>query len=767
MKKTILNIVVLLLIVSTTQAQNYKPNYLLTENAFISNNFIIQDSSGWFMRNQTSAISPVNFLANYKQHFGMGADDGFILKRTTNDDYPFMTAENKQTHERYNQTYKGVPVEFSEFFIHHKNNKVQTINCKVAEGLNMSVVPTLSEAQALTAAINFLGVNNVYAWQDTSWESDIKDLKEDSNATYFPSGILIISKINVDQNYNPSGFTLAWKFKIQSINPSFDITIYINAFNGAYIKQISNLYEGNTNLSYNYGNGVYIDTRWAGSINRHRLRSDDANEPRIWTKRIRQTSNGSIKPFGGDNYTNSSDWDDNWDNSKESETTPHWILTQTWKYFSEKFNFWGIDNLGTEINVLGGGNFENAFFSPPNLFIFGSTNQNHWGTKDVCSHEYTHGITFNTAGLVYQDESGALNESFSDIFGFEVERYLNGGIITNWDCNEDVKLLRHMNIPHSSPSISTIDPTPSCNYPSGHPSVYLGYNWYTGACDNGGVHNNSGVQNYWFYLLTSGSLGAANGTFNNINVDGIGADKARDITFYNLDNFIGNNSDYPAARLGSLNAANIIYNGICTNEYIQTNNAWAAVGLGSPILPLSVSGPSQIIHLGNGIVLGGYPIDYTAIGDRPPYTWIYNGPWSTSTNGGILNEIFSINNINGNYSFGTVQVNGKCESLSRIVKVFDFGGGNSTTSGGPDNGTIILSPNPTQGILGISINFPNSLPDANYNISMFDLNGALKFQQTYPYNEIENIDVSSFNAGVYILVAQEGNNLQSIRFIKE
>lgn len=54
----------------------------------------------------------------------MGNDDNFVLVKTTNDDYPFMEANRKMTHHRYNQTYKGMKVEYAELFLHHKNDSI-------------------------------------------------------------------------------------------------------------------------------------------------------------------------------------------------------------------------------------------------------------------------------------------------------------------------------------------------------------------------------------------------------------------------------------------------------------------------------------------------------------------------------------------------------------------------------------------------------------------------------------------------------------------
>lgn len=125
------------------KAQSYVPGYL-QDNSFIAENFAVIDSSGWFIALPESDISFTNFISQYKQYFGMGSDDGFTLTRTTNDDYPFMAQERRLTHHRFNQTYKGVPVEYAELFLHHKNDRIESVNCKLAESLNFSVTPAIT-----------------------------------------------------------------------------------------------------------------------------------------------------------------------------------------------------------------------------------------------------------------------------------------------------------------------------------------------------------------------------------------------------------------------------------------------------------------------------------------------------------------------------------------------------------------------------------------------------------------------------------------------
>src|SRR5262249_50111653 len=137
--------------------------------------------------------------------------------------------------------------------------------------------------------------------------------------------------------------------------------------------------------------------------------------------------------------------------------------------------------------------------------------------QDVDAHELTHAITERTAHLFYYMQSGALNESFSDIFGETVDQTFSDGAGDNddptvkWKIGEDLAggALRDMMDPTvfgdpgklSDPQFACIDPQE------------LGG-------DRGGIHHNSGVPNHAYALMADG------GAYNGITVTGIGLDKA-------------------------------------------------------------------------------------------------------------------------------------------------------------------------------------------------------------------------------------------------
>ncbi|WP_169577536.1 M4 family metallopeptidase [Sinimarinibacterium sp. CAU 1509] len=166
---------------------------------------------------------------------------------------------------------------------------------------------------------------------------------------------------------------------------------------------------------------------------------------------------------------------------------------------------------------------------------------------DVVSHEWSHAYTEYTHGLVYQYQSGALNESYSDIFGetydlvngiegplgvtlTEGEYYENGG--SRWVLGEDLSetaaalLLRDMWDPDNFSVHVPIVGIPAVTFAPSPGSVITSQNYYCGTGDGGGVHTNSGVPNHAYAMLVDGK------EFNGVTIPAIGMIKAAQIYFH-------------------------------------------------------------------------------------------------------------------------------------------------------------------------------------------------------------------------------------------
>jgi Zn-dependent metalloprotease len=190
----------------------------------------------------------------------------------------------------------------------------------------------------------------------------------------------------------------------------------------------------------------------------------------------------------------------------------------TFEFYRDVYERISIDGKGLELvsSVHYGNRYENAFWDGAQMVygdgggqLFNEGAFTH--ALDVIAHELTHGVTQYTAGLEYSKQSGALNESFSDVFGVLVKQYMAkqtadedeekwligaGALVPKWG-----KALRSMKAPGTAwqgdQQPATMDAyvdLPDDNNPTN---------------DNGGVHINSGIPNHAFYLAATALGGYA------------------------------------------------------------------------------------------------------------------------------------------------------------------------------------------------------------------------------------------------------------------
>ena len=183
-------------------------------------------------------------------------------------------------------------------------------------------------------------------------------------------------------------------------------------------------------------------------------------------------------------------------------------------FFLDVLNRDSIDNrkLDLLLNVHFGVDFNNAFWDGDEMtfgdgdgVIFTSFAQ----SLDVVAHELAHGVTQFTSGLIYENESGALNEHFSDVFGTAITQWANGESLddADWLIGDEImgpelygEALRSMRHPGTAYDNSILGKDPQ-------PHRYA--DRYTGSADNGGVHINSGIPNRAFYLAAT-EMGSTN-----------------------------------------------------------------------------------------------------------------------------------------------------------------------------------------------------------------------------------------------------------------
>ncbi len=271
----------------------------------------------------------------------------------------------------------------------------------------------------------------------------------------------------------------------------------------------------------------------------------------------------------------------------------HWGMEKTYDYYMDVFKRNSFDGKGAPIinlfylpdqysgnEVFLTGILGNAFAmpNPPYPMVYGGGDDvmlSNTIELSVTAHEFTHLITDATSNLEYQGESGALNESFSDIFGINVKKYVKGND-ASWEIGEGVCLIEHNMRDMAFPKKSGDGSSMAC------PDTYQGEYWKdvsnpSQKNDMGGVHTNSGVQNKWYYLLTDGNSGTNDKGFS-YDVTGIGIKKAEQIAYLTLTEYATSKAQYADIRLCSHQAAKQLY-GDESVEAKTVLDAWDAVGV--------------------------------------------------------------------------------------------------------------------------------------------------------------------------------------------
>ena len=459
-------------------------------------------------------------------------------------------------HYRFQQTAGSNPVTFGVWIVHTLNDKVVSMNGMLFDEVPVTAA-SLGENAALSKALTHVNADT-YKWEIPAEENDIKEISDDPNATYFPKGVLEI--VNPDASLRSIDLKLAWRFNIYAHSPMSRQDVYVDAMSGAILFENNLIHEADSNIIAVTG---YLDTQnivadFNGSI--FRLRESGRGDGIFTTDLNNGTTGAGVDFTHGDNI-----WDDN--TVSRFATDAHLGTEMTYDYYFNHFNRNSIDDDGFALRsrVHYGTNFANAFWNGQYMtYGDGSTGNNPFTALDVAGHEVTHGLTSNTANLIYQAESGALNESFSDVFAAAIERDALGVNSGEWLIGEDLNfLIRNMSNPNAL----------------GDPDTYFGNFWasLTGG-DNGGVHTNSGVQNYWFYLLSEGGSGT-NDNNDSYSVTSIGIEDAAAVAYRNLTVYLTSSSQYADARFYGIQSAVDLF-GPCSQETESTWNAWYAVGLG-------------------------------------------------------------------------------------------------------------------------------------------------------------------------------------------
>lgn len=277
------------------------------------------------------------------------------------------------------------------------------------------------------------------------------------------------------------------------------------------------------------------------------------------------------------------------DSSDAELRTTHEAVGATLDFLADTQARDSWDGRGAVVASFGhyGRGYANAYWDGRRL-VFGDGDggsSGYMGVLDITAHELGHALTDAEAALIYEGESGALNEAASDMLAAAVEAHVDGRTGQDtWDIGEDTwrdgRALRYMQAPSDD----------------GSSRSHYGAR-FTGFADNGGVHINSGIANHWFYLLSEGGRHHDSRFRSGVVVSGIGVQAAYDIWYTALSSYMTRRTGFTGAREATEAACEASGYPVATCDAVSA--AWFEVGVGGA--------PAQRSDQAGGSSSGGGP----------------------------------------------------------------------------------------------------------------------------------------------------------------
>lgn len=550
---------------------------------------------------------PIFFQGSLKEQVGKSIEDQTLIYLTFINQYFELrniersyelvdqhTDELGMQHISIQQIYKGVPVEGGELKLHAKQGIIESANGRFIAVPKLDVSTNITNEKAIQSVIADFRSKGIYR------------LDNNQNAMQFMPKKTQEATLCIIQENNT--FVLAYRVMAYS-DMMHSYVYYIDAKTGQTIKQYKNF----CSLHHNLGNHGDSHSDATGHVHHKNCSHAHANthaalppdgpatanaiDLKNKTRKINTYESGGTfymidasrtmfnagasdmpnKPVGviwtidafntnpqnsNFSYDQVKSSNNSWNN--KTAVSAHYNGGVAYEYFKNVHQRNSINgeggNIVSFINISDpqtGGGFDNAFWNGSAMF-YGNGNKAFKplaGALDVAGHEMSHGVVQATANLTYYGESGAMNEAFADIFGAMMDR-------EDWSIGEEVVKLsafptgkmRDMANPHNG-GTKLGDP----GYQPRH------YNErYTGTQDNAGVHINSGIVNYAYYLFAT--------------TNGVGKDKAEQVYYRALTKYLTKSSNFKDLRAAVEKSCTDLYNATIKDA---ASAAFSKVGIGA------------------------------------------------------------------------------------------------------------------------------------------------------------------------------------------
>ncbi len=504
------------------------------------------DQGAMSERQARARVVSYNYLAQRIGKHGIADVNELKTLRVEEDD-------QAMTHTHVQQTFQGIPVFGGEAIVHlNADESLSEITDNLISFVQVKTKPVLTADEAIKVAVTKYGCADCLTAKP---EADLWILR-------YGGRDRLVYRVQLRREDGSD----------KTAMPIY----FIDAHTGAKVWSYDNLQTG-TGVSL-YSGTKTINTYYIFHTPTVRTYYMEDHIRNIGTFDGRSTVNSAFYIIDADNYWNAT--------YQRAAVDAHYGTAKVWDYYKTVHGRVGMNGRGGPTWFLSadgrtalvstivhyGNRLNNGFWNGKQVVlgdgdgVYNSPNV----SVDWLGHEWTHALTENTARLVYSRESGALNESWSDVFGALVERYAKGESVNTWRIFEQTvtpriagDAERFMDAPHRGINHNfTVDD---------QPDHYL--ERYLGTQDNGGVHVNSGIPNKVFHLVAKGGTHHRGGS-----MTGIGADAAAKIWYRALTTYMTSTTNFKGARTATLNAAKAIY-GLASPQYNAVGKAWSLCGV--------------------------------------------------------------------------------------------------------------------------------------------------------------------------------------------